>query len=246
MGHIYQIRNTKNNAVYIGSVLKRDPEHRWHRHKTDLRGGHHHSKHLQNAWNKYGESHFVFEILETVDGDVLQREQCYLDNRKNNFPSNLNYNVLWIAGNCSGRVWSTEMRKKLSVAHLGQKQTPQARDKQIETWKKKCNTFYSFTSPDGTVYDNVKNLREFTRQHPELDVNTLRLLHKEKIQYCNGWSKTGVTLPLYELISPTGISTKGMLLKKLCVDANINYKMVHKYCIKQSKHYNGWMAKKLA
>lgn len=242
MGHIYQIRNVITGAVYIGSVLKRDPNDRWVSHRKDLRGNRHHSQYLQRAWNKYGEHNFVFEILEKVDGDVIPIEQKYLDIRKKEYPGHLNYNVCWTAGNCQGRLWSPEMRKKLSIAHLGQRQTPEAKQKQIESWKKKCNTPYSFTSPDGVVYNDVRNLREFSRQHPEIEVTSLRKLHNEKIQYCNGWSKTGVVLPSYELTSPTGLVTRGMLLKQLCVEGGVNYKMVHKYCIKMNKSYKGWMA----
>lgn len=246
MGHIYQIRNVITGAVYIGSILKRDPKYRWHRHKTDLRGNYHHSQHLQRAWNKYGEQSFVFEILEKVDGDVLPREQWYLDKRKNEFSPNLNYNVLWTAGSPKGRVWSPEMRKKLSIAHLGQRQTPEANQKQIKSWSNKCKTLYSFTSPEGIIYNDIRNLREFSRNFPKLNARALGLLYSEKIQYFNGWSKTGVILPSYELISPEGNITTGMLLKKLCIDGEINYKMIHKYCIKMNKPYKGWMAKKLS
>lgn len=242
MGHIYQIRNVITGAVYIGSILKRDPNDRWVRHRKDLRGNRHHSQHLQRAWNKYGEHNFVFEILEKVDGDVIPVEQKYLDIRKNKYHYNLNYNVCWAAGNCQGRVWSPEMRKKLSIAHLGHQQTPEAKQKQIESWKKKCKTSYSFTSPDGIIYNDIRNLREFARQHPELTARTLGLLYSEKIQYCNGWTKTGVVLPSYELTSPTGTIFRGMLLKQLCIEGRVNYKMIHKYCIKMNKPYKGWMA----
>ena len=246
MGHIYQIRNTINNAVYIGSILKRDPHHRWLRHRTDLRGNCHHSQHLQRAWNKYGEMAFVFEVIERVDGDVLLREQWHLDNRKNNYLPNLNYNVCWIAGNCEGRRWSSAMRKKLSAAHKGLRNTPESIAKQVATWASKCKHPYSFTAPDGNVYSDVRNLRAFAREHPELSARVLGQLHNEKIRYCNGWTKTGCKPPLYELYSPEGYYFQGMILKDLCRKNGVNYKMVHKYCLKYNKPYQGWMAKRLA
>jgi len=247
MGHIYQIRNTITNAVYIGSILKRDPRHRWMRHRKDLRGNHHHSQHLQRAWNKYGELAFVFEVIEQVDGDVIPREQWHLDNRKNNYLPHLNYNVCWIAGNCAGRKWSAEMKRKLSKSHMGQKQTPEAKAQQQTTWANKCKHPYSFTSPDGTVYNDIRNLRAFARGH-NLGPNgrVLTQLHRGEIRYYKGWTKTGSKPPLYELYSPEGYYFQGMILKDLCRKNGINYKMIHKYCIKMNKPYQGWIAKRLA
>jgi group I intron endonuclease len=245
MGHIYQIRNIINNAVYIGSVLKRNPQDRWIRHRKDLRGNCHHSQHLQRAWNKYGESNFVFEIIENVNKNILLREQWHLDKRKKNFPSNLNYNICWTAGNCEGRRYSKKSLQKMSLSHLGQKQTAEAKTKQLLSWEKKCKTPYSFTSPEGIVYSNIRNCRKFAREH-NLDSGCLLLLHKEKIYYFKGWIKTGSIRPLYELYSPTGYYFSGMFLKSLCKRNGINYKMIHKYCIKQNKPYQGWMARKIA
>ena len=41
----------------------------------------HHSVHFQNAYNKYGESSFVYDIIENVQdsSQLLIREQYYLD-----------------------------------------------------------------------------------------------------------------------------------------------------------------------
>ena len=245
MGHIYQVRNIINDAVYIGSILKREPRHRWNAHKRDLRGNYHHSPHLQRAWNKYGESNFVFEILEKVDGDVLPREQWYLDNRKKNYLPKLNYNVCWIAGNCQGRTFTKSSLQKMSKSHIGQKQTPKAKAQQQATWAKKCKRPYSFASPDGVVYNNVKNLRAFGREHG-IDATSLRFLWSGRNRYSNGWTKTGVSLPQYELRSPNGTISRGMLLKTLCINAEVRYKSIHRRCIKQHKPHKGWMAKCLA
>ena len=139
------------------------------------------------------------------------------------------------------------MRKKLSEAHMGIRQTPESWKKQQEAWAKKCKTPYSFTSLNGAVYNNIHNLRAFAREH-NLGPNgrMLTLLHREKIRYFKGWTKTGVSLPSYQLVSPTGDISKGMILKALCRQADVNYKMVHKYCLKKGKAYQGWMAKQLA
>jgi len=74
---IYQIRNIINNKVYIGSTSKfksRKASHFGH-----LRFGDHSNKYLQNAWNKYGEEKFVFEILEETENhtSALENREQY-------------------------------------------------------------------------------------------------------------------------------------------------------------------------
>ena len=84
---IYFIRNTKNGKFYIGSAVdftKRKREHFWY-----LRKGTHPNKHLQSAWNIYGEKYFAFEIVHCCEISILKpieqgilnifcgTEQCY-------------------------------------------------------------------------------------------------------------------------------------------------------------------------
>lgn len=77
---IYSICNLLNNKRYIGST--NNFYNRFHEHKCLLRNNKHHSLHLQNAFNKYGEGAFVFQILEVcepVRDTLLYIEQKYLD-----------------------------------------------------------------------------------------------------------------------------------------------------------------------
>jgi len=77
---IYQIRNILNNKLYIGSAAGKGFQNRWQFHLADLKKDKHHSSKLQNAWNKYGEESFVFEVLEEcVPEKCIEREQYYLD-----------------------------------------------------------------------------------------------------------------------------------------------------------------------
>jgi group I intron endonuclease len=61
---IYKIRNLLNGKFYVGSA--QDTRTRFRQHRRLLRKGAHHCKHLQNAWNKYGEELFKFEVVEHV------------------------------------------------------------------------------------------------------------------------------------------------------------------------------------
>ena len=61
---IYKIECIANNKVYIGQSI--NIKRRLYDHKTRLRKGTHKNKHLQNAWNKYGEDNFTFETFNIV------------------------------------------------------------------------------------------------------------------------------------------------------------------------------------
>ena len=75
---IYIIQNTINNHVYIGSSI--NLKQRFSQHRSTLRNNTHKNKHLQSAWNKYGEKNFEFIIIEHISNikKVLSRENRYI------------------------------------------------------------------------------------------------------------------------------------------------------------------------
>lgn len=109
---IYKITNLENGKIYVGSSC--NIYNRWYQHRNSLNKGKHHSIRLQNAWNKYGESKFSFEILEIVERQqLITEEQKYLDLYESHNP-NKGYNMLSIAGSNAGKVLSKETKKKIS------------------------------------------------------------------------------------------------------------------------------------
>ena len=126
---IYQIRNLINGHIYIGSTEK-NFQHRWSRHLAILRKNKHHSRHLQNAWNKYKEENFIFEILEIVtSGQCLVKEQEYLDRLK---PL---YNVNKLATSRRGVKATEETKKKISAVKTGVKLYYPITEKRLQQWK---------------------------------------------------------------------------------------------------------------
>jgi group I intron endonuclease len=75
---IYAIRHSDSGRLYVGSAV--NIAARWRQHKSQLRRGLHHSRYLQAAWGKYGESGFVFEVLEVVPdkADLIGREDAWI------------------------------------------------------------------------------------------------------------------------------------------------------------------------
>jgi group I intron endonuclease len=61
---VYQVKNTLNGRVLLGSSL--NLEGPLNRHKFMLKIGSHPNKELQKDWDEFGPDKFVFEILEQV------------------------------------------------------------------------------------------------------------------------------------------------------------------------------------
>lgn len=75
---IYKIENKINKKKYIGQSM--NIEKRWKKHRYLLNSNKHHNQYLQNAWNKYKEKCFIFNIIEVCDPDIINdREQYWID-----------------------------------------------------------------------------------------------------------------------------------------------------------------------
>jgi len=116
---IYCIRHDVDGGrVYIGSSVSLKA--RWKSHRTQLRQGKHHAAHLQRAWLKYGESAFVFEVLEYVPNvaELIIREQSWIDVAGAINPLT-GFNMCPIAGSSLGAKQTEATRAKISAARMG-------------------------------------------------------------------------------------------------------------------------------
>ncbi len=165
---VYQITNTVNGKVYIGSGVNIGI--RWRQHKNKLRKNNHENRYLQRAWNKYKEYNFDIEILQIVENkkDLIACEQFWIDGTKCSERQN-GYNIIKKADNMSGifnpfygkkhskktkrkiskaskgRKLSEESKKKMSIARSGEKnycfgipKTDEIKAKIAKTLKGKC------------------------------------------------------------------------------------------------------------
>ncbi len=128
---IYSITNARNGKRYVGSA--KSISKRWQEHLKHLRGGTHPSRHLMNAWQKYGEKVFRFEILATCEPEeLLQLEQFWIDafqaaDRRHG------YNSSPTAGNSLGVKFSPETKAKLSALAIGRKPSAETKAKLSES-----------------------------------------------------------------------------------------------------------------
>lgn len=108
---IYKITNIKDGKVYIGQTTV-NFEYRINKHLFELKNNIHKNTHLQNAWNKYGEENFKFEVLQECgleEIDELERFWIALYDS-----TNRNYGYNFENGGNKNKRIHKETLKKLS------------------------------------------------------------------------------------------------------------------------------------
>lgn len=104
---VYLIRNIYTKDAYVGSA--HNFTKRWLLHQINLDAKRHHSRILQNAWNKYGASAFEWVVLERcLKKEVLKAEQIWLDQLT------AKYNVCRVAGSRAGTKNTVEQNARIS------------------------------------------------------------------------------------------------------------------------------------
>lgn len=141
---VYTITNIKNNIFYIGSSININK--RWYQHRYLLDNNKHHCKHLQNAWNKYGSSNFLFSIEKIIDvydiETLLLEEQklidlCFNQNRKiyntNKKVKYLNEEIIKkLSLSNKNKFVSTHTRNLISQKLKGKKQSQETIKKRVQ------------------------------------------------------------------------------------------------------------------
>jgi group I intron endonuclease len=128
---VYRIVNVVNGKLYVGSST--DVKYRLWRHQHELLCNKHENRYLQNAWNKYGELSFSFEILFYCKREwLLQREQEMIDYYQS--ANGKGYNLCSVAGNCLGIKRSQKTREKMKgntngKGNKGRVMSQEAKDK---------------------------------------------------------------------------------------------------------------------
>lgn len=190
---IYVILHVKSGKIYLGQA--QNIRARWRCHRSDLKLGKHGNRHLQAAWNKYGEKAFQFKILERCSIDQLdEREQHYLDVY---IPKGICYNIaidatvpwrgrhlsdahkLQISETHKGKFVSEKTRQKLREINTGRKHSPETLQKLSEAHKGSRTPLSDETRRKISESEKGKIVSEETRRK-------LSESHKGKIPWNKG------------------------------------------------------------
>lgn len=208
---VYRITCTANNKIYIGSTS--NLRKRQHDHFADMRRGAHSNRHMQSAWNKYGEQSFCFEVLEYVmPWSRVDREQYWLDSLKP-YDHAIGFNVAIrargdklsaehranISRSNMGHVVTAESRAKMSAAKKGKMPSLAAREKAWASARghivsretramlaeKRSIITWLITMPNGHTI-TIKNLKQFCRDN-DLSFSHMGAVAKGKRRHHKGW-----------------------------------------------------------
>lgn len=120
---IYYIRNRISGKVYIGG--SKNINQRFYYHRYRLIKKNHDNRHLQHAWNKYGESNFIFEIVQRCQVENLDAtEQVYID---------CNGNKYNIAPEANLPPMTAETKAKIGAANKGKTSWIKGKHQTLET-----------------------------------------------------------------------------------------------------------------
>lgn len=228
---IYQILCTSTNKVYIGSAI--NLQRRYKEHWKQLKGNRHTNNYLQNAWNKYGETAFQFDVIELVlFSFLLEREQYWIDRTKSSDPQ-FGFNICPTAGSNLGRTFPDSMRKALSDAH--------------------STEWHGFVTPDGKL-TTIRNLWGFCRENG-LSFGAMWNLAtgNGRIKSYKGWSHRdnqpkGRFVKTYEgFVDPEGNEVPPITnMSAFCRERGLNASHMRELHsgTGRSRHHRGWTCKK--
>jgi group I intron endonuclease len=219
---IYLITCMANNRTYVGS--SQNIYIRLRTHRNDLRKSKHGNTHLQNAWDKYGESNFVITVLELCVKSRLLECEAYWFKQYNVGNPAYSFNINPVPYSNAGHKASPEAKRNMSIAQkkrvdakrptfpkgnklqLGRKLTPEHRRKlseankqpKSESMKQKLSDKYGWlfevTNPEGETFV-IKGLTRFCKEN-KLTRKYMRAVAQGKTLHHKGWKCRYVNPPI--------------------------------------------------
>jgi group I intron endonuclease len=134
---VYAIIHRDSGKLYVGSAV--NISKRWDNHRFLLSGNRHHSRHLQRAWNKYGEGAFAFVVVRFYPrDDLIAEEQRWIDEME--ATGQYGYNSAPTAGSVLGVKHTPEARAKIAAVQRGRKHTPEHIAKRVAGYRGRIKT----------------------------------------------------------------------------------------------------------
>lgn len=128
---IYCFENIVNNKKYVGK--SKSVKSRIRSHIRDLNNGKDHSTVLQFAWDKYGESKFIYYVIEKCPIEMLLDREIYWIKELKTHVNESGYNIS-LGGDLgfTGIKHKKETKEKISLANKGQKRSEETKQKMSE------------------------------------------------------------------------------------------------------------------
>lgn len=188
---IYSIKNIKNGNEYIGQTIDITNKH-WVGYKYQLNKNKFHNKHLQNAWNKYGQDSFVFEIIDSSaknKEELNEFEIKYIKKRGK-------YNILPGGDNTSAEsreliskrtklAMTKEVRDKISDSRIGIKLSTEHKQKISERMRGKNHPMYEKKHSIKTKLKMSKNHADVSGEKNPNSKLSQNNINKIIYLYCN-------------------------------------------------------------
>lgn len=164
---IYRIFVKSNNKSYIGSSVNLN--YRKYKHFWLLRKNKHDNLFLQNAFNKFGEKNFIFEILENCNpSELIEKENYYIKQYNSNL-SDFGYNLATV-NEFRRNTFNEDVKKKLSKHNL-------SKNSNFKTFSLK-----NLLTNELKIFDNLVDAANYLIDNSFTSGNPRNV--RQKISYC--------------------------------------------------------------
>lgn len=221
---IYAIYCDANDKYYIGSS-KNIPQ-RILKHRCFLRNGKHQNPHLQNAYNKYGESRFLVRCLEIIGGEgLLLAEKRWMDALD---CINNGFNIRTEPSSNAGLETSPATKTKLSLAiRQHYIDHPEARDRASKQGLSRSKE-----------HSELMKQWHINNRHPRLGKKEKlesTLLRAAKLR-----GRPSSTVISYSFVSPKSEVFSGKNINKFCREHGLSNILMGKINSGMVKQHKGW------
>ena len=250
---IYYIVNTINNKRYIGKA--QNIPKRIKRHFNSLRINTHFNRHLQAAFNEYGESNFSHGILKNdiPPDDLDGYDKFYIQFYKSS-DERFGYNMT--EGGDGGvfvesvlkklkgsHTVSAENKKKLSMLRKGKNKPADAIEKQILAQLKS----YTVVFPDDSII-KIKGLKKFCTENG-LDSSAMSKVAMKKTTHCKEWivfheEEENKCFSKYKLVSPNGDEYSVINITQFAREHCLSAPHLFDVANGKYKYHKGWHCKR--